>query len=145
MHFLESISINISLEFVPEGRINNILALVQIMAWRRLGDKSLSEPMMLRLMTHICVTRPQWVKGSLSGMMLKITQDIRGIYSEIFDDIVFHVDLLYYGIIFDQYTPNVSYTFMLYWCNISWPSFLVLPIYQQSWNWPCRFSMFLSS
>ena len=28
-----SISINISLKFVPEGLINNIQALVQIMAW----------------------------------------------------------------------------------------------------------------
>ena len=32
------------------------------MAWRRPGDKPLSEPMMVRLPTHICVTRPQWVK-----------------------------------------------------------------------------------
>ena len=56
------ISINISLKFVPRGPINNISALVQIMAWRRPGDKPLSEPMMVRLPTHICVTRPQWVK-----------------------------------------------------------------------------------
>ena len=35
--------------------------LVQIMAWRRPGDKPLSEPMMFSLPTHICVTRPQWV------------------------------------------------------------------------------------
>ena len=40
----------------------NIPALVQIMAWRRPGDKPLSEPMMVSLLTHICVTRPQWVK-----------------------------------------------------------------------------------
>ena len=33
------IPIKISLKFVPKGRINNIPALVQIMAWRRLGDK----------------------------------------------------------------------------------------------------------
>ena len=32
------------------------------MAWRRPGDKLLSEPMMVNLLTHICVTRPQWVK-----------------------------------------------------------------------------------
>ena len=32
------------------------------MAWRRPGDKPLSEPMMFRLPTHICITRPQWVK-----------------------------------------------------------------------------------
>ena len=55
------ISINISLKFVPNGLMNNIPALVQIMAWRRPGDKPLSEPMMVNLLTHICVTRPQWV------------------------------------------------------------------------------------
>ena len=40
------ILINISLKFVPKGPINNISALIQIMAWRRTGDKPLSEPMM---------------------------------------------------------------------------------------------------
>ena len=55
------ISTKISLKFVPKGPINNIPALVQIMAWRRPGDKPLSEPMMLSSLTHICVTRPQWV------------------------------------------------------------------------------------
>ena len=56
------ISINISLKFVPKGPINNIQALVQIMAWRRPGDKPLFEPMMVILLAHICVTQPQWVK-----------------------------------------------------------------------------------
>ena len=56
------ISIKFSMKFVPKGPINNIPALVQIMAWRRSGDKPLSEPMMVHLPTHICVTRPQWVK-----------------------------------------------------------------------------------
>ena len=56
------ISIKISLKFVPKGPINNIPPSVQIMAWRRSGDKPLSEPMMVSLLTHICVTRPQWVK-----------------------------------------------------------------------------------
>ena len=46
--------LQISLKFVPEVRINNILA----------GDKPLSEPMMVNLLTHICVTRPQWVNPS---------------------------------------------------------------------------------
>ena len=54
----------ISLKFVPKVRINNIPALVQIMAWRRPGDKPLSEPMMVSLLTHICVTPPQWVNAS---------------------------------------------------------------------------------
>ena len=53
------ILIKISLKFVPKNPINNIPALVQIMAWRRPGDKPLSEPMMVNLLTHICVTRSQ--------------------------------------------------------------------------------------
>ena len=60
------ISINISLKFVPRGPINNIPTLVQVMAWRRPGDKPLSEPMMVRLLLHICITRPQWVKHAAS-------------------------------------------------------------------------------
>ena len=35
------ISLKISLESIPMDRINNIAALVQIMAWRRPGDKTL--------------------------------------------------------------------------------------------------------
>ena len=57
------ISIKISLQFVPRGPINNIPALVQIMAWRRSGDKPLSELIMVSLPTHICVTRAQWVNS----------------------------------------------------------------------------------
>ena len=58
MHFLNGnvwIRIKISLKFVPKCPIDNIPALVQIMAWRRPGDKPLSEPMMVSLLTHICV------------------------------------------------------------------------------------------
>ena len=50
-----------SLKFLPKGPNNNIPSLFQIMAWRRSGDKPLSEPMMISWLTHICVTRPQWV------------------------------------------------------------------------------------
>ena len=57
------ISIKISLKFIPKGPINNILALVQIMAWRRPGDKPLSEPMMIISLTHICITQPQSVNA----------------------------------------------------------------------------------
>ena len=57
-----------SLKFVPKGPINNIPALVPIMAWRRSGDKPLSEPMTVNLPTHICVTRPQWVMEKLSQL-----------------------------------------------------------------------------
>ena len=54
--------IKIWLKIVPKGAINNIPALVQIMAWRQPGNKPLSEPMVVSLLTHIYVTQPQWVK-----------------------------------------------------------------------------------
>ena len=52
-------------EFVPKGPINNIPALVQIMAWHLPGNKPLSEPMMVSLLMHIFVTQPQWVIHSM--------------------------------------------------------------------------------
>ena len=65
------ISLQISLKFIPKGPMNKILSLVWIMAWRRPGDKPLSEPMMVSLPTHICVTRPQWVDHLSSDVIRK--------------------------------------------------------------------------
>ena len=58
------ISIKISLNFVTctKGSVYNNPSLVQMMACRRPGDKPLSEPMMVNLLTHICAPRPQWVQ-----------------------------------------------------------------------------------
>ena len=55
------ISLKISLKFVAYIGVKNIPALVQIKAGRRAGDKPLSEPMLVSLPTHICVSRPQWL------------------------------------------------------------------------------------
>ena len=63
------ISIKISLKFVPKGPINNIPALVQIMAWRRPGDKPLSETMMISLPTHICWYNDDLVCTSYVGWL----------------------------------------------------------------------------
>ena len=62
------ISIKISLKIVTKVLINNIPALVQIMALCRPGDKPLSEPMLVSLLTHICVTLPQWVKTIINSL-----------------------------------------------------------------------------
>ena len=82
MHFLNEnvciISIEISLKFVSKAPISNVSSLFKIMAWCRLGDKPLSKPMMASLLTHICVTRPQWVElisadkmdGGISSMTI---------------------------------------------------------------------------
>ena len=54
--------IKISLKFVPRGPINNIPALVQIMAWRRTGDKPLPEPMMTQFSnTYVSPSLHDWI------------------------------------------------------------------------------------
>ena len=79
------ILLKISLKFVPKVQINNIPALDQIMAWRRPGDKPLSEPMMVRLPTHICVTRPQWVdtgSGGIDIFEVKLTFEMLTVHGQ---------------------------------------------------------------
>ena len=62
------IPIKMSMKFVPKGPINNIPALVQIMAWRRPGYKPLPEPMMISLPTHVLVlVQPLWSHLKLHG------------------------------------------------------------------------------
>ena len=68
------ILLNISLKFVPKIPINNIPALVHIMTWPRPGDKPLSEQMMVSLVTHVCITRPQWVNFYTENWQLSWSQ-----------------------------------------------------------------------
>ena len=70
------ISSKMLLKFVPKGPTNNIPALVQIMAWRQPGDKPLSEPMLVSLPMHLCVTRPQWVKLDQQTLIQVISRHI---------------------------------------------------------------------
>ena len=60
----------ISLKFVPQVRINNIPISVQIMAWRQPGDKPLSEPILVNLLTHLCLndlTGQSWLRLSVNS------------------------------------------------------------------------------
>ena len=67
------IFITISQKFVPKGWINNIPALVLNQWWSS-------------LLTHICVTRPQWVKtcglNSIKAIIFQITHWI--VFSRIY-------------------------------------------------------------
>ena len=58
----------ILLRFILKGPINDIPALVQIMAWRRPGIKPLSEPIKVSLPTHICVNLLQWVNSWITAI-----------------------------------------------------------------------------
>ena len=106
----EWISIRISLIFVPKGQINNIPSLFQIMAWRRPGDKPLSEAIMVSLLTHVCVTRPQWV-NTRNAFVLFVDYNAPMLYLDklrwIFaNPFVLHVFLAYYYTDFNILLPN---------------------------------------
>ena len=58
--------IDISLKFVPKGPIGNN-PVVQIMAWCRIGDKSLSELNLSRF-AEACGTKWRWIKTFLRQM-----------------------------------------------------------------------------
>ena len=96
------ISTKISLKLVPNVPINNITALVQTMAWRCPGDKPLSEPMEVNLLTHICVTRRQWINPPATEP---------GIFNENFADIMVAEALL---------LASPTHQHLWYWvCKIS--------------------------
>ena len=67
------ISIKISLKFVPKGPINNIQALVQIMAQSQPGDEPLSEALMVRLSTHMHHTALTSFIGKIKSIMAHTT------------------------------------------------------------------------
>ena len=73
MHFLEWKCENFDWNFTE---INNIPSLVQIMAWRRPGDKPLSEPKMVNLLMQICVTWPQWVNWPCSQWLSTVIRSL---------------------------------------------------------------------
>ena len=92
--------IKIWLKFVPKGPINNFPALVQIMAWCRPGNKPLSEPMMVSLLMHICVTLPQWVNT------MKSKQNGRHFAYNIFKRISWHENIWILNNISLKYFPE---------------------------------------
>ena len=114
MHFLEwkcLKPIKISLKFVPRGPINNIPALVQIMAWCQPSDKPLSESMMVSVPTYVCVTRPQWIKEHFHfAFLVKINNAIPTMLQYCYMSIHL-VDTMYSFIVFKIstfYFPNGS-------------------------------------
>ena len=88
------ISIRISLKFVHKRPVDDKLALFQIMAWRRTGNKPLSDPMVISLLTHICVTRTQWVKQWLLAQSFD-KENMRMLCHEIFTNSPFMLTALY--------------------------------------------------
>ena len=102
-----------SLEFVPKGTINNIPSSVPIMAWRRPGDTSLFEPMIVSLLTHICFAglnelRYAWAyhTNTRRNLISGIYQDNDWIFNELYSTSIAsklpYPDTGYLGL----YSPN---------------------------------------
>ena len=122
----EWISLKISLKFVPKGPINNNPALVQIMAWRRSGDKPLSEPMAVNLLTHICLNELRTIilRSVISfrwgtadvllipwrwvGTRLQVTKPISSIPLFIFLALSKHTLATQYHVYIGQVSPQLS-------------------------------------
>ena len=112
------IPMEISLTFVPKGPINNIPSLVHIMAWCRPGDKPSSEPMMVSLLTHACVTRPQLVE-MIPYWGLMLPYDVTEFWSALVQVIGFHLFGTKYVIIWtNPGLPPVGRNLSAYWIQI---------------------------
>ena len=138
------ITIKISRKFDSKGSINNIPASVQIMAWHWSGDKPLSGPILVSLLTHICTTRPVWVNLSQlvgSGMhdFAIINTDLLNVFMCLIDQFSYQTpfrNTTTQQIIIVKPTQNVSrnipFSSKIYWqisCQIifiCWRSVLII-------------------
>ena len=86
------IPIKISLKFVPKGPINNIPALVPIMAWRRSGNKPLSEPMMFSLLVSPCPSVRLSVRPSVRlSVCPSVDRIVSALYLQEYSSDPFHI------------------------------------------------------
>ena len=114
------------MKFVPKGPIDNKPALVQIMAWRRIGDKPLHEPMPTQF-TDLYGTRGRWVKSWSTSVQVMPSCRRQAAFLRTFDEaisceIVWHalessftayIQAIIYGSIFEiDYSKisNISHT-----------------------------------
>ena len=116
----------ISLKFVPKGTINNIPALVQIMAWHRPGETSLRELIMVSLLMHIWVTRPQWVIPLCTNFFSRNTNMYLQFLSFLDTDMTQVVEILSHG----RQGPNY------FTLSMSWVLMTQEARHQQQWYWP---------
>ena len=150
-----TIAIKISLNFVPKGPIYNIPALVQIMAWRLWGDKPLSEPMMVSLLMHICVTRPQWVNPlRLSAAYKHIHMNQPSLIQimacrlvgtkPLSENVVCEMVTTLSGLqCVEIYMLQREMSMLISYVTMPW--LLVSPGHQQPWLWICKIKRFFSS
>ena len=96
------------------------------MALRRPGDKPLSEPMMVGLLTHICVTRPRWVKSFMILIIFLVLDNICCTTYMNYTAVVHHVHFLVQIASLDICNPSPShlavwaYTFVYYLNVFGW-------------------------
>ena len=103
------------------------------MAWRRPGNKPLSGPMMVRLLMHICVTRPQWVNRLKNMKFIKRTNS----YLLFWNDFCFEINCTPTIIRIDNISKigilaNFFVIYLLFTHTHTMPYFY--PLYFHLWN-----------
>ena len=133
------ISIKFWLMFVHKGSINNISSLVQIMTWRRPGDKPLSEPMMVRLLTHINqVSIPTW-HSVWDARLINVSIFMN---DESIDNVLFlrHLPYHHYAGLLETiehiiHLPGILSNVCLRWC-LFWPLYFMQNMGPYVISWP---------
>ena len=117
--------IKMSLKFVPHGPFNNIPALVQIMAWRRSGDKPLFEPMMAYIVNA-------YMRHSASMSKKGCT------YIYIYDICVYASVSTYIYIYTPKYMPSHFEILHLKMCGLHFNIVINIDGYRKHFNWGSR-------
>ena len=76
----------ISLKFVPMGQIDNDPALVKIMAWRRIGDKPLSEAMLTQFTDTYAALGGDHYSDVIMGAIASQITSLTIVYSVVYSD-----------------------------------------------------------
>ena len=99
------------------------------MAWRQPGNKPLSEPMMIILLKHICITQPQWVNTTIT------CENILSILSFMNKNVnmctLERQNLHTFLVLRPEYCVQI--TSLILWLLMPW--FLVSPGHQRQWYW----------
>ena len=90
------------------------------MAWHRLGDKPLSEAMIVRLSTHICFTRPQWVKCTATTFVgtLMTKFESMGLWPSLDPVYSWNDDQVWFLFIYGMMTKFGSCLYMGWWPSL---------------------------
>ena len=83
---IENVSVlyKISLKYVPQGEIDNMATLGQIMAWHRTGDKPLSKPMLVWCTNEYMQDSASMSWSSINSTKIALTPQTMNIFVDVY-------------------------------------------------------------